>query len=229
MKSVFGRLCFAAVFVLAVVSGTPSLAAPQPWSEREIAEAQAIQNGIISVLKDFNAAIAVADSDPAKACEPARASAQKVDTIIAENQALLARLRAEQKDSSKAELMAEKLVEVKQRLAESVQSICEGDFKSSSDPEVKAMQDKVMVLMRRYLGDVQAAVEAESRNDNVTACRSGRDAVAALDELDAYLVTLIQKYQADPAGVAEIQKLRDQLKDYRQRSATIVKGDCTAS
>ncbi len=228
MKSLFGRLCPAAAFVLATLLAQPSLAAPQPWSEAETAEAQAIENGIISVLKDFNAAMAIADSDPAKACESAKASAQKTDAVIAENQAFLARLKAENKDSRRAEVMAEKLVEVKQRLAESVQSICEGDFKSSSDPEVKAMQDKVMGLMRRYLADVQAAIEAKSRNDDVTACRNGKDAVAALDELDAYLVVLIQKYQADPAGVAEIQKLRGQLQDYRQRSAAIVKEDCTA-
>ncbi|MBW8734718.1 MAG: hypothetical protein JF571_10500, partial [Asticcacaulis sp.] len=121
-----------------------------------------------------------------------------------------------------------KMQEMKARMPGLVDAICSGALNQSSDPQVRAVQDRVMGLVRRYTNDMTAATNARAGGDQVTACASLKDGLAALDELEAYIKALAKTYGTTPADAAETQKMLDQIHQWQAQTRQTAQG-CPAA
>ena len=238
MTSIFARLCFAAALVLGGfgLSSAPVLAdtaaahgTAAEWSEAEIAELNGIlRDLLVPMMNELNTAISLSQSDQPHACEAVKSAAGRVEAVNVRLAALYAQLTREGKDTGRLTEIMGKMQDLKTRMPDLVQTICSGQMNQETDPQVKAVQDKVMGLVRRYSADMTAATNAQAAGDRATACLNLKDGLASLDELEAYIKALAKTYGTTPADAAQTQKMLDQIHQWQAQTRSVAEG-CPAA
>lgn len=237
MTSVFARLCFAAAVAFgavgfsapAMAQAVPAHAAVPDWSDAEIAELNAIMKDLlVPMMNDLNTAVSLSQSDQPQACAAVKSVSGRVDPVISRLTALYAQLNREGKETGRLLEVIGKMQDLKGRMPNLVQTICSNALNQETDPQTKAVQDKVMGLVRRYTNDMTAATNARAAGDKTTACISLKDGLAALDELEAYIRDVAKTYGTTSADAAQVQALIDQIHHWQAETRAATQ-DCPAS
>jgi hypothetical protein len=238
MTSVFARLCIIAAATVfgAVGLSPPALAQPEGlgappkgWTAADQSEMKAVlDQGVVPMMNELNAAVSLAASDAPKACAQAKAAGLKVDEIEQRVNALYDRLKSEGKDVSRLAELKGKVQEMKSGVPDAVKSICQGNLKpDDSDPQVRAAQEKVMFLIKRYTADMAAATDAMSKGDKPLACSKITDGATALGELETYvsgIAATARAQKAPPEALAQVDQFITQVHQWQAETRTTLQG-----
>ncbi len=241
MTSIFARLCFAAAITFGalglstpVMAQTHALTGPagasgvSDWSDAEVAELRSIlQDALVPMLNELNGAVQTADTDRPAACTMAKSAAVKFGDADRRLTALYAKVKAEGRDVSRFDQVMVKMQDLRERMPRIVDVVCNGGPSQTKDPQVQAIRDKVMGLLRRYSDDMTTATNARANGDTAQACTSLHDGLLVLDELEAYMREIGKTYGKTQADEAEMQKILAQIQQWRTQTRETAK-DCPA-
>lgn len=222
MKSLLAAICFTVALAIAGAGAVPAPvhAAPaaKPWTAADEKELQDLATRyVLPLIDSVNTAVNLLMTDQPKACATAKTAKAQAEAADRAVKALNARIKAEGKDMSRLNQVNEKMAEMNARVPDMVDGICNAETMKAGDPEQQAELNKVMGFVQQYTGAMNEAAKALADRDTPRACAKLAEGKAALNGLDLYLGELKAKYRADPASVAEIDKMSAEVRQWRSR------------
>ncbi len=156
------------------------------------AEVNAIVEQLLTpATKNANDAIALAATDPVKACQLAKSADNALGDAQTRVNALNDRLVAEGRDASPLAPFKAKIAAGVPQFHQLAEGVCSGEIaKMQKDPVTRDMAANIGPRMKAYTDDMLAADEAKSKGDMVTYCRQVTDGGNQLKGLTGYLVKL---------------------------------------
>jgi hypothetical protein len=220
-------IAFAALASLALLSSP--VRAQTTAGDADAAELQAIIKDDLTPLgQKAQAAIDMATSDPAQACQLAKSAVDMAGDARQRFTTLYGKMSGEGVDVSSLADMKARLDLAPDKMAQLAQSICSGQFAAyENDPATKDMT-RIGVFMKAYTDDAMAAATARDGGDTPTACQKTRDGEKQLDALTAYLIDLRKRRTFTAEEVQALDNLDKQIAGFRATSEDVLKS-CPAS
>ncbi len=188
------------------------------------AEFQSIAHDDLMPLgQKAQAAIDMASSDPAQACQVAKSTIDLAGDAKRRFGTLYDKMVAEGADVSPLTEMKARLEQAPDKMQQLAQSICSGQFAAyENDPTTKDAT-RIGVYMKAYTDDTFAAETAHNSGDTATFCAKTRDGGKQLNDLTAYLVEFRKSHTFTPENIQGLDKLDQQVAGFRTSNEKALK------
>ena len=230
MGSLFRNLGLAVLTLSCLtLSYMPACAQDKRSTAAEQAELQAIiDTDGLPMAKNAQAAIDLAGSDPAQACQLAKSSQHMAFDAKRRFGLVYTQMSNEGVDVSSLTDMKARMEIAPEKMLELAQYVCSGQLAAyEKDP---ATQDymKIGVYMKAYTDDAIAAQTALDAGDSATSCQRARDGEQQITDLTAYLADLRKRRTFSAEDMQAMDQLDKQITGFHAANANRLKV-CPAS